>query len=331
LFQTWAYAVPLGTLAALFGFEGGKETLRKMHAHAIAINKALFVTGGTGPRRSPGPNAFEKARISFYLVKNVQRILQLRKLLGPRGTKELMRMLSPVKPAQPGPRPDFTHIPAAIGPMLDMMLLFARPLAQKNGNGGASLARLKQHIRSGDVTLTEMVLAGAFILFAGYETTASLLSNCFVHLARHPETFRDIKNNPGMLEPFIEESLRFYTPVGRFLRKTKTDVMVGSQVIPAHSLVIVMPGAANTDPEKFHHGCAFDPDRENNRQHLSFGKGAHFCIGAPLARMQVIMAIRELVTRAVRLELDETVPLKWVTDRDNGILRYEQVWVRAIR
>ena len=96
--------------------------------------------------------------------------------------------------------------------MLNLMITFAEQL-EKTGGEENSLTIFKNAIDSGEATITEMMMAGAFILFAGYETTTSLLSNCFVHLARNPELFNQLKMHPEKIDDFIEESLRYYTPI----------------------------------------------------------------------------------------------------------------------
>lgn len=328
LFEEWADPIPLSTLSVLFGLKTDKASLHKLHNDAIAINRGLFVTGGTGPRRKNSPTWPEKFSISWALLKNVPKILTLRNLIGSKGMKELKLMTSMVDKNIETPRPNFNHIPKGIESMLDLMIAFAKKLKEvenQNSTDENPLSVFNEHIKKGDVTFMEMVMAGAFILFAGYETTTSLLSNCFVHLAHNKEIFNELKSHPDKLEDFIEESLRYYTPVGRFLRRANRDVKIAGKNIPKNTIVIVMPGAANTDPVKFENGCAFDMNRDNSRQHLSFGKGSHFCIGASLARMQVRIALQELLNSVREISIDESQSLEMVTDRDNGIFRYERV------
>ncbi len=330
LFDTWANVIPLATLSVLFGFDRSPEFLMKLHRDSIAINRALFVTGGTGPRRSPEPTIIEKIKITGAVLGNAGKLWRLRRLVGSSSMNELLQMVRIREKNIPLPRPNFEHIPAAVSPMLDLLLMFAGKLKEP-GNQNASINILRAAMSPGKISFTEMMMTGAFIFFAGYETTSSLLSNCVVHLARNPEQIMQLKTHPEKLEDFIEEALRFYTPVGRFLRRAKKDITFNETRIPKDSIVILMSGAANTDPEKFSNGCAFDMHRENNRQHLSFGKGAHFCVGAPLARLQVTMALRELIQNVKSITIDESYPLKMVTDRDNGILRYEKLYLNMIK
>ena len=327
LFQNWAIPIPLGVLAHIFGLSGDPATIEKLHHHTIAINKAIFVTGGTGPRRKNTPNAGEKAAISWAIIKNIPNLLRLYRRLGSKGMRELGAMFRFAQTEVETPRPNFEHIPAGVTPFLELMLLFLDQLINQKQRPDAveipALTIFNHHIDSGEVSLAEMMMAGAFILFAGHETTTSLLSNCVVHLARHPDIFQELKDHPEKIEDFVEETLRFYTPVGRFLRRAKNDVAISGTRIPKDAIVLLMLGAANTDPEKFEDGCRFDLNRKNVRQHLSFGKGAHFCIGASLARLQATLAVADLTKRVGTINIDTSQPLNMVTDRDNGLLRYE--------
>ena len=85
---------------------------------------------------------------------------------------------------------------------------------------------------------------------------------------------------------------------------------------------------ANTDPDYFTNGCSFEVNRDNKKQHLSFGNGIHFCIGAPLARLQIKEALVSIINQTQKIEIDESKPLNMVVNRDNGILRYEQIWLK---
>ena len=325
LFTSWADFIPLSTLCAIYGVEFNNEKIQKFHKLSITINQALFVLGGTGPRRSKNPNFLEKIKITLSIIANTNRIWQLHKQLGKNGLKELKNMFLPKITTDEMPRPDFEKIPAAISALLVLMYEFSLLLNDKESKSH-SIQILNNAVDNQDLTRTEAVMVCTFILFAGYETTASLLSNCVVHLAYHPKEYTLLKKEPELIDKFIEESLRYYTPVGRFLRKTTEEVIIGGKTISAGSIIIVLLGAANTDANKFKNPYDFQIERDRP-QHLSFGKGLHFCIGAPLARYQVKTALKELIMNSDHLSISNIENLKMVTDRDNGILRYEQVWI----
>lgn len=326
LLESWAIPIPLKILAGMFGLKTDAANIQQIYDQSLAINRAIFVTGGTGPRRKGKPNVREKYQISMAILRQMPHFYQLQQLIGWKGMRELAGMFRTVD-EKAIPRPNFDALPDGIGPFLGLLIQLGTQLKQANENDSNALSTFNEMIQNGTATQVEMILAGAFILFAGHETSVSLLSNCFVHLARNPETFKKLKSNPEGLENFIEESLRIYRPVGRFLRRAKVPVQFGDQAIPKDAIIMLMPGAANTDPEKFSGGCAFDENRSDSNKHLSFGKGAHFCIGAYLARLTARMALEELLQQANHIAIDVTKPSQMVTDRDNGVFRYEQLSV----
>lgn len=325
LFREWANPIPLTTLCLIFGLDYNTESIDKLHSHAITINRALFVLGGTGPRRSDKPNFKEKITIAFSIIKNAGGIYRLYKVLGKGGFNEIKEMFGQKKSSFETPRPDFKQIPKAIFPLLDLMLLFASNL-KSDAPKSQAISYLQASIASNKISFAEAIMACAFIMFAGYETTTSLLSNCVNHLAHNPQEFQDLKDNPDKIENFIDEALRIYTPVGRFLRRTNKDVQISNTLIPKGSIVILMLGAANTDPNVFENPYQFNQERKNQHQSLSFGKGVHFCSGMSLARHQIRVALEELIIQTTSISTKENYKPKMVTDRDNGILRYEKLY-----
>lgn len=331
LLKNWAIPIPLAVLASILGFSTQKSTLLQLEKATYAINQAIFVVGGTGPRRSSQPNWKEKFFISCAILKNSNKILTISRLLKKNGIKELLKMLSIVDKEMNVPRPSFEHLPASIAPILDLMIAMAKKLKAKDSSAeNLTISTLKAAIQSKEITLMEAVMAGVFMLFAGHETTTSLLSNCFVHLAENPKDWSHLKEHPEDIDKFIEEALRLYTPVGRFLRRTTQQVQIGETLIPAQALILVLAGGANTDAKKFENGCQFNPNRKGVKQHLSFGKGAHFCIGAQVARLTVKVALSHLLKNTNYLALDKSKPFSMVTDRDNGVFRYDELWVNLI-
>jgi cytochrome P450 len=131
---------------------------------------------------------------------------------------------------------------------------------------------------------------------AGTETTTNLISNAMLCLADHPEA-RD------RIPRAIEEVLRYRTPVQAMFRATRTDVELGSVRIPAGRLVVACIGAANRDPAVFTEPDRFDSAREPN-PHLAFGHGIHFCLGAPLSRLEASIALPDLLAHFPRFEVE---------------------------
>jgi cytochrome P450 len=122
-------------------------------------------------------------------------------------------------------------------------------------------------------------------------------------LLQHPDQLQNLKEDPSLIKPAVEELLRYDGPVEtsteRFARE---DVAIGGTVVPRGEMVLVVLAAANRDPERFVDPDALDITRADNR-HLAFGKGIHHCLGAPLARMEGQIAISTLLRRMPNLRL----------------------------
>jgi len=156
---------------------------------------------------------------------------------------------------------------------------------------------------AGDRLSTEELFATVVLLFlAGHETTANLIGNGVLALLLHPAELDRLREEPALIECAVEELLRYDTPVQRVSRITNEDVILGDRTIPTGSLVLALLGAANHDPVHFAEPGRLDLGRRDNR-HLAFGSGIHYCLGAPLARLEGQIAIGTLLRRCPRLAL----------------------------
>ncbi|RSS59636.1 cytochrome P450 [Streptomyces sp. WAC01280] len=151
------------------------------------------------------------------------------------------------------------------------------------------------------------------LLIAGHETTVNLIANTVRNLLTHPEQLAALRADPGLLDGAIEESLRYDGPVETStFRFTREPITLGGTEIPARASVLVGIGALDRDPARFPEPDRFDI-RRDTRGHLAFGHGLHYCLGAPLARLEGRIALRTLLDRFPRLELDpEGDPWEWV-------------------
>jgi cytochrome P450 family 144 len=165
------------------------------------------------------------------------------------------------------------------------------------------LGELATACASGEVdTLTAQVMM--VILFAaGGESTASLLGSAAWILAHRPDIQRQVRENPDMLGPFIEETLRYEPPFRGHYRHVVHDTALGDVELPANSHLLLLWGAANRDPAHFETPGEFRLDRAEAKGHLSFGKGAHFCVGAALARLEAQIVLRLLLDRTSMIEV----------------------------
>jgi pimeloyl-[acyl-carrier protein] synthase len=148
----------------------------------------------------------------------------------------------------------------------------------------------------------ELIATCILLLIAGHETTVNLIGNGTLALLRHPEELRRLRETPGLIPSAVEELLRYDGPVQRTARITSTEVTIGGRTIPKGEMVMPFMGAADRDPAQFPDPDRLDLGRADNR-HIAFGWGIHFCLGAPLARVEGQIAIDTLVRRLPRLKL----------------------------
>ena len=164
-------------------------------------------------------------------------------------------------------------------------------------------ALLTARDEGGRLSEQELLSMLMVVLAAGHETTGNLIGDAVLALFDWPEQRRRFQEHPELLRVAVEEMLRFIGPVMQStLRIASEDVEVGGVVIPAGSVVVAMLGAANRDPRRFADADRFDVGREEN-PHLAFGHGIHFCLGAPLARMEAEIALGSLLQRFPAMEL----------------------------
>jgi cytochrome P450 len=154
----------------------------------------------------------------------------------------------------------------------------------------------------------ELLSFCTLLLAAGQETTKNLITNAIVCLTDHRDSMERLINEPALMPTAIEEILRFLPPVWFLFRQTKTDVELAGQHIPANQVVLAWTASANRDPARFPDANRFDIEREPNR-HLAFGHGIHFCVGAPLARLEAKIALPMMLQQLRNLHRVEGVPI----------------------
>jgi len=148
----------------------------------------------------------------------------------------------------------------------------------------------------------ELVAMSILLLVAGHETTVNLIGNGVLALLRHPDQLRQLRERPDLIGSAVEELLRYDGPVQRTARTSSEDVTIGNRTIPGGAIVMPFIGAADRDPAQFRDPDRLDITRTENR-HIAFGLGIHFCLGAPLARIEGQIAISTLVKRMPKLAL----------------------------
>lgn len=146
------------------------------------------------------------------------------------------------------------------------------------------------------------------LITGGFETTQSAIAHSMWYLVRNPEMQDELRGNPAKVRAFIEEILRFESPVQGLGRLATKDVEVGGTMIPKGAMVLTRYGAANHDEEVFECPHKFDMGRKNVGAHLAFGSGAHFCVGAMLARQEMISSVDILLSRLKNIRLSRDLP-----------------------
>ncbi len=154
----------------------------------------------------------------------------------------------------------------------------------------------------------EILRNALIILFGGIETTEAMILNAVWALLTHPDALAQVRADPELLGPAIEEATRWEPAVQTCTRHATADTTVRGVSIGSGDTVQCMIGGANRDPEVFTDPDRFDLRRANADQHLSFGSGRHFCLGAALARLEARTALSALLTRFPDLSLDPSAP-----------------------
>ncbi len=154
-----------------------------------------------------------------------------------------------------------------------------------------------------EIKLTPQEVAGfaMLLLVAGNETTTNLIGNAMLALTEDPAQMRIVTDDARAIPNMVEEALRYDSPVQFLFRLTTQETEVGGQTIPAGNVVVPIYASANRDEEKYADSARFDVTR-NAQGHLAFGLGPHFCLGAPLARLEAKVAFEELFARAKNIE-----------------------------
>ena len=169
----------------------------------------------------------------------------------------------------------------------------------------SSLAAMEDE--DGGLSRDELIATCMLLLNAGHEATVNAAGNGLLALLRHPQQLERLRNDPGLLEPAVEEMLRYDPPLHLFHRFAFEDLEFDGHSIRRGDMVGLLYGSANRDPAAFPDPDRFDISRQPNR-HLAFGAATHFCLGAPLARLELRTMLGDLVRRTRSIELVDEHP-----------------------
>lgn len=168
---------------------------------------------------------------------------------------------------------------------------------------------IKEEEQGSKLNEDELLSTCILLLIAGHETTVNLIGNGVLSLLQHPEQLKKLKENPSLIHSAVEELLRYESPTQMTARFAAEDIEMGGKFIRKGHQVYILLGAANRDPAHFSNPDQLDITRTPN-QHLAFGAGAHFCLGASLARLEAQIAIQALFQRIPNIQL-EADRLEW--------------------
>jgi cytochrome P450 len=217
---------------------------------------------------------------------------------------------------------NFQHNPERIGQVLksveDMTGYFRRAIREEERPLPEGLVRslVEAEIDGNKLSEDEVIANTIVTMVGGQETTTNLIGNGLLTLLQNPDKLADLRDHPEIADTAIEELLRFETPSQHTGRICREDTVMGGQLIKKGQAVMAVMAAGNRDPRRFTDPDTLDLRRTDNR-HLAFGWAAHFCFGAPLARMEGRIAFATLLRRLPELALGEG-KLSW---RENLGLR----------
>lgn len=187
-----------------------------------------------------------------------------------------------------------------------MSAYFRNVIEQRRENPGADVITkmMQAQDEKGSLGEDELVAMCMLVLFGGHETTTNLLGSAVVALLEHPQQQLQLRENPQLIDSAVEEFLRYDGPSNSIARVVAVDHDLHGKTLHAGERVFAMINAANRDPRRFDRPHELDIQRSPNR-HLTFGQGLHFCLGAPLARLEAKVCISSLLSNFSSMQLGQ--------------------------
>ncbi len=180
--------------------------------------------------------------------------------------------------------------------------IFGEVLALKREQPAEDLVSRLVAAEPESISAEELVPFCTLVLVAGFETTVNLIGNTVLALLNHPDQWRAVVEDPGLASAAVEETLRWDAPVQRTFRVATSDVELAGRPVRRGQMVVLLVGGANRDPDVFADADTFDlsryaPGAAPAPEHLAFSAGIHYCVGAPLARLEAAVTVRRLAER----------------------------------
>ena len=220
----------------------------------------------------------------------------------------LNQQLSDAEFFKPEARSDMEYLTRTFDEMADY---FQQMLEERQRHPRSDMMSdlLAAEVEGKHLSMEDTISFCILLLLAGHVTTTNLLSQAIRCFDEHPEAMQQLRTQPELMPSAIEEVLRYASPVWRIIRTPNTDVTLSGTTIPEKALVFAWLSSANRDAEQFPDPDRFDITRTPNK-HVAFGHGIHFCIGAPLSRMEASIALPMILEQLPQLRLANKEPLE---------------------
>jgi cytochrome P450 len=196
------------------------------------------------------------------------------------------------------------EIQAIIGDLGPVADAYGQARAATSPNQNTVIGVCADAVGTGELNDLEALIILLLLVSAGSESTASLIGTGVSILARNQALQERLRENPALVETFVEEACRVDPPFRGHYRRVTRDTELGGVSLPAEARLVLMWPAANRDASAFEDPDSIDLERVSPRRHVGFGWGIHLCLGAPLARLEARVAFEQLLTRTSRFELD---------------------------
>lgn len=196
----------------------------------------------------------------------------------------------------------------AVHPLMEMGAYFARYIMERRTQPQDDVMSEMAHAKFPDGSLPdamEVVKSAMFLFAAGQDTSAKLIGNAMRRLAEDQELQLELRNDRSLIKPYLEENLRLEGSTKATFRIARRKTKIGDVEVPAGKRVVISMSAANRDPRRWEDPNDFRIGRPKIMEHLAFGRGAHVCAGAPLARAEVAVMLDRLFEHTSKIEIDE--------------------------